>query len=129
MPSLGEVDLGRTEHREWDALTSGPAATVMVPRRTGRGPGPSWPHTTGWRAYVYHLAVAPQFRRGGIGSDLFAAALRYLSDHQARRAYAMVGDQKTPGLALTAKAGFEPDGDIVFARVPQPRRSHALCRG
>ncbi|WP_214111310.1 GNAT family N-acetyltransferase [Acrocarpospora catenulata] len=44
----------------------------------------------GWRAHLYRLAVAPEFRRRGVGSALIAAAEKRFENFGAFRADAMV---------------------------------------
>jgi ribosomal protein S18 acetylase RimI-like enzyme len=118
-----EAGFGRTEDREWASLIAAPTAAVILAEEDGRLVGAAVASYDGWRAYVYHVAVAPEFRRRGIGRALMAEAQRYLGDHQARRAYLIVNEGNAAGLALAAVAGFEPEGDIVFARefaIPLP---------
>lgn len=121
--------LGRTEDREWAALVSAPSAAVIVAEADGGElAGAAVSSYDGWRAYIYHVAVAPEFRHRGIGRALMEEAQRYLSDHQARRAFVMVNESNTAGLALAAMAGFAPDGDIVLAKefaIPMPPRSNS----
>ena len=128
-----ETGLGRTEDREWAALVAAPSATVFVAEEEGRLVGAAVASYDGWRAYIYHVAVAPEFRRQGLGRDLMQAAQRYLSDRQARRAFVMVNEANAAGLALASLAGFEPERDIVFAKelaIPMPAAgTGAACSG
>jgi ribosomal protein S18 acetylase RimI-like enzyme len=70
----------------------------------------------GWRAYIYHIAVAPFARGPGLGRALLAEAEADLRTQGARRAYVEMSDANTAGLALCASSGFEPEGDIALVK-------------
>lgn len=114
---------GRTDDHEWSALVSAPSATILLAEEDGELAGATIASYDGWRAYVYHAAVAPTFQRLGVGLALIQEAERYLSNRHARRAFVMVNAQNEPGLALSAAAGFAPAGDLVLTKelaIPMP---------
>jgi ribosomal protein S18 acetylase RimI-like enzyme len=118
-----ETGLGRTEDREWKALVTAPSAAVLLAEEEGELAGAAVASYDGWRAYIYHVAVASAFRRRGVGRELMREAERYLAEHHARRAFVMVNEANTAGLALAAVVGFAPDGDMVLAKefaIPMP---------
>jgi ribosomal protein S18 acetylase RimI-like enzyme len=61
----------------------------------------------GWRCHLYRLAVAPGYRRRGIGQALLDAAHRRGSAHGASRIDAMVLDSNGPAKRLWASAGYD----------------------
>ena len=70
----------------------------------------------GWRAFVYHVAVAPTHRHQGVGTALIKAAEREVRRRGARRIFALVNETMTDGLALCAGNGYEPEGDLVLVK-------------
>ena len=70
----------------------------------------------GWRAYIYHVAVAGDVRRQGLAHDLMAEAERYLLSAGARHVFVTVHEDNTEGLALVGATGYLPEGEIVLAK-------------
>jgi ribosomal protein S18 acetylase RimI-like enzyme len=60
----------------------------------------------GWRANFYRLAVDPELRRAGVARQLVAAAERWLNARGARRASALVEDDRPDAKAFWSAAGF-----------------------
>lgn len=110
------VDLGWIAQDEWDALMSHQTAVVLIAEDAGRVVGSVIAAFDGWRAYVYHLAVAEGERHHGIGQALFEEAERYLEGAGARHVYVMVAAENTDGLALAGENGFFPEGDVVLGK-------------
>jgi ribosomal protein S18 acetylase RimI-like enzyme len=65
----------------------------------------------GWRGSLYRLAVAPAFRRRGIGRRLLGAAEERLAALGAERFHAMVLNENEQGHSLWQAAGYEPQQD------------------
>ncbi len=110
-----EVGLGRTTEEEWDALVSGPSSIVLLAESGGLA-GTAVAAFDGWRAYVYHVAVAPECRGMGLARELMDEAERHLTVAGAQRIYLMVKETNTAGLALAAFAGYLPEGDITMVK-------------
>ncbi len=72
----------------------------------------------GWRAYLYHVAVVPEHRGEGLAKLLMDEAVTGLRAAGARRAFALVNEKNTAGLALCATMGFEPEGDVAWVKGP-----------
>lgn len=108
--------LSEANDEEWYALTAGPSTMLLVADDDGRIAGTAVASFDGWRAFIYHVAVTPEMRGKGVARALMAEAEAQLRRQGARRAYALVNETKTAGLALCAARGFEPEGDIVFVK-------------
>ncbi|HXH22623.1 MAG TPA: GNAT family N-acetyltransferase [Dehalococcoidia bacterium] len=101
---------------EWAALCGGGSASLLVAEDDGRVVGAAVVAYDGWRAFVSHVAVAPEARRSGIGSRLLAEAERQLKERGAPLVFALVKESMTDGLALLGASGYEPEGDIAFVK-------------
>ena len=51
----------------------------------------------GWRAYIYHVAVAEEHRRSGVGYDLMAQAEQFLTSAGARYVHVVMQQENTEG--------------------------------
>ncbi len=111
-----EAGLGRTAPDEWDALMSGDTAVVLVAVDDQDIVGTAIAAFDGWRAYIYHVAVAGTHRRKGIGHQLMDAAEQYLLSTGARHVFVMVNDENTEALALVGATGYIPEGEIVLTK-------------
>jgi ribosomal protein S18 acetylase RimI-like enzyme len=114
--------LGVTTPEEWEAITAGPGARILVAEKDGVVVGTAVAAFDGWRAYIYHVAVSPVRRGEGLAHELMMHAESVLRRRGATRVYLMVNEANTAGLALSAAMGYEPEGDIAFVRelVPVP---------
>lgn len=65
----------------------------------------------GWRGHVYRLAVAPRYRRRGIGQALLTAAEARLRRLGATRFDAMVLEDNDLGQSLWKAAGYAPQDE------------------
>ena len=108
--------LGRTEEEEWQAITESSTTSLLVAEAEGEIVGTIVAAFDGWRAYIYHVAVAPALRGQGLAKALIAEAEQYLHQHGAKRIYALINGDNTAGLALCASMGYEPEGDIAFVK-------------
>jgi ribosomal protein S18 acetylase RimI-like enzyme len=61
----------------------------------------------GWRGSFYRLAVHPERRREGIGSELVRAGERRLRERQAMRFTAVVADDDPMALRFWSTAGYQ----------------------
>jgi ribosomal protein S18 acetylase RimI-like enzyme len=61
----------------------------------------------GWRANFYRLAVDPELRRAGVGRRLVEAAEEWARAAGAKRASALVEEDRPPALAFWSAAGFQ----------------------
>ncbi|MCC6380932.1 MAG: GNAT family N-acetyltransferase [Dehalococcoidia bacterium] len=108
--------LAKADDDEWQALTHGAAARLLLSHEGGELAGSIVLSFDGWRAYIYHLAVAPQARGRGLGTALMDEAEAYLRTQGARRIYVEVGGENTAGLALCAACGYLPEGDVTLVK-------------
>lgn len=108
--------LGACNDDEWRALTAGPVPALLLAEEQGSALGTAVASFDGWRAFIYHVAVAPDSRGRGIAKALMAEAEARLRRRGARRAYALVNEANTAGLALCVARGFEPEGDVAFVK-------------
>jgi ribosomal protein S18 acetylase RimI-like enzyme len=111
-----EAALGDTAPGQWEALLAGEISCVLVGEIDKRIAGTAIASFDGWRAYVYHVAVAPEQRRQGIGHALMEHAEQYLHDAGARFVYVMVDEANTEGLALVGATGYLPEGELVLVK-------------
>jgi ribosomal protein S18 acetylase RimI-like enzyme len=115
--SLWEDDgLGRTTENEWQAIVGGACASLFVAEEDGVILGAGVTAFDGWRAYIYHVAVARSHRRRGVARSLMSEGEAKLRKLGARLVFALVNDRMTDGLALCAAAGYELEGDVAFVK-------------
>lgn len=108
--------MGRTAADEWQAITSGPCATLLVAEEGAALLGAAVASFDGWRAYISHVAIAPAQRRRGLAKAVMAEGEQHLRRRGARRVYALVNQDNTAGLALCAASGYEPLGDVGLVK-------------
>ena len=101
---------------EWQALTHGAAAKLLVSFEGERLAGTAVVAYDGWRAYIYHVTVAPFTRGRGLGRALLAEAEADLASQGARRVYVEVSEANTAGIALCTTSGYEPEGEIALVK-------------
>lgn len=101
---------------EWQALTHGAATKLLVSHFGDELIGTVVVAFDGWRAYIYHLAVAESQRGKGIGLALMEEAEADLASQGARRIYIEVGEDNAAGLALCLARGFLREGDISLVK-------------
>lgn len=99
-------------------LIAHPATAVLVAEDGGAVVGAAVASFDGWRAYIYHVAVAGAARHGGVARTLMDEAADHLFGAGASAIYVMVHEENTGGLALAAAAGYIPEGEIVLVRQP-----------
>jgi transitional endoplasmic reticulum ATPase len=112
-----ESGLGSTRVAEWSTITAGSCARLLVAELDGTVRGAGVASYDGWRAFIYHLAVAKEYRRHGIATAILAEAEADLKRRGAEQIFALVNQSNTDGLALAAANGYEPEGDIAFIKL------------
>jgi len=71
----------------------------------------------GWRGSIYRLAVAPAYRRGGLGSRLLREAEHRLAGLGVRRMHAIVVGEDSRAVAFWESTDWELQrGQLRFAR-------------
>ncbi|MEX0784568.1 MAG: GNAT family N-acetyltransferase [Dehalococcoidia bacterium] len=101
---------------EWEALVAGPTTAVLLATDRDELLGSAIASSDGWRAYIYHVAVAPAHRGDGLGHRLMDQAEQYLLSAGARYVYVTVQQDNTEGLALAASQGYLPEGELVLVK-------------
>jgi ribosomal protein S18 acetylase RimI-like enzyme len=122
-----EAGLGVMSDSEWEAISAGPCAKVIVAEQDGVVGGAAVTAFDGWRAYLYHVAVSREHRGEGLAHKLMADGEAILRARGAARIYLMVSEFNIGGLALSATMGYEPESDIVFVKefAPAPALARA----
>jgi ribosomal protein S18 acetylase RimI-like enzyme len=110
------ADLGQPTDDEWRAITIGRVARLLVAEEDGVVAGASVVSFDGWRGYIYHIAVSPEYQHRGIAKALMADAERRVRREGGTRIFAIVNGENTAGLALAAAAGYVSDGDVGFVK-------------
>jgi ribosomal protein S18 acetylase RimI-like enzyme len=111
-----DVGLGTTTIGEWATLVAGPTATVLVAEEEGELIGAGVGSFDGWRAYIYHVAVAEKHRHSGAGRALIHELERGLAKAGAQRVFVTVAEENTAGMALAASSGYQPIGEVAFVK-------------
>lgn len=68
----------------------------------------------GRRGYIYHLAVATEFRGSGLGRQLVRRVLESLRERGIRRCHAMVYAENESGRRFWARVGWRHRVDLVI---------------
>jgi ribosomal protein S18 acetylase RimI-like enzyme len=68
----------------------------------------------GRRGYLYHVAVAPQHRRQGVGRALVQSCLRALAREGIDKSHIMVKADNAEGLVFWTHSGWSPRTDLVL---------------
>lgn len=108
--------LGHAAPDEWKALVEGDTSVVLLAEDAGAIAGTAIASFDGWRAYIYHVAVAPRWRRQGLSRALLEEAEHYLLSAGARHVFVSVHEENTEGLSLVGTEGYVPSGEIVFSK-------------
>ena len=111
-----DAGLGTVREAEWQAITSGGPTRLLVADDEGAVYGAVIAAYDGWRAFLYHAAVASEHRGSGTAAALLTAAENDLKHRGAERVFALVHQSQTDGLALCAAHGYEIEGDLAFVK-------------
>lgn len=88
--------------------------TCLVAEENGRIVGAIMVGYDGRRAYIYHTAVDPSFRKRGVGSALVDSALRRLKELGATKAALVVFSRNEAGNAFWERLGFHERQDLAY---------------
>jgi ribosomal protein S18 acetylase RimI-like enzyme len=124
-----EAGMAIASDAEWRALTDAGCASMIVAEDAGTVLGVIVIAYDGWRAFMYHLAVSRDARRGGVGRALMAEGESRLAEKGARLIFALTKESMTDGIALLGSSGYEPEGDIAFVKVLDQRRIPRMVAG
>jgi ribosomal protein S18 acetylase RimI-like enzyme len=102
--------------QEWEVLLRDAAGPTLLVADDGAVLGVAVITYDGWRAFISHVAVAPEARRKGVARTLMYEAERELQARGARLVFALVKESMTDGLALLGSSGYEPEGDVAFVK-------------
>lgn len=112
-----EGDMLVASDDQWRAITSGGCARLLVAQEdNGDIVGAAIAAYDGWRAFVYHVAVAPQHRRHGVARALLSEVEDDVRRRGAERIFTLVHESRTEGLALSTACGYEMEGDRAFVK-------------
>lgn len=68
----------------------------------------------GRRAYIYHTAVDPEYRRQGVGRQLVDHALKALDEQGIKKVALVVFEKNLSGNDFWMKCGFTAREDLVY---------------
>jgi ribosomal protein S18 acetylase RimI-like enzyme len=109
-------DMAIPSDAQWRAITSDGCARLLVAEDDGVMVGAAIAAYDGWRAFIYHVAVASEHRRHGVASALLAEVEQDVRRRGAERIFTLVHESRTEALALTAASGYEMEGDRAFVK-------------
>src|SRR5437879_4968832 len=89
--------LGQPTDDEWRAITMGHCARLLVAEEESQVLGAAVVGFDGWRAYVYHVTVAPAERSRGIARTLMSAAEQHVRREGGARIFAFVHEANEAG--------------------------------
>lgn len=69
----------------------------------------------GWRAWIYRIAVSPEFQRKGVASKLLAEITKRLSEKGGRKLRALIVSNNDKSKALFKNMGFSIYDNIMMA--------------
>jgi ribosomal protein S18 acetylase RimI-like enzyme len=81
--------------------------------------------TDGRRGYLQHLAVAPEYRRRGIGRALVAACLEALAGRGIEKSHLMVLPTNATALAFWGRIGWAERRDVLVMSYTSSNHSDA----
>lgn len=111
-----DAGLSPANDREWGSIIEGRGTTLLVAEEDGKLVGSAVAAFDGWRAYIYHVAVAPSQQGKGLAKLLMGRSEGHLKALGAPRAYVLVAESNTAGIALSEAMGFEPEGDVALVK-------------
>ncbi len=111
-----DAAMGTMTEEEWKSVIASPTSILPVADDAGQVVGTGIAAYDGWRAYIYHVAVAPASRGQGLAKALMGEAEAQLAQAGAHRVFAMVHEDNPSGLALATVMGYELEGDIVAVK-------------
>ena len=101
---------------EYEALVSHPSTTVLLAEDDGVPTGAAIAARDGWRAQIYHVAVAEPLRQRGLAKELMGAAEAELRASGARTIRVTVAHDNPGGLALSYAMRYAPQDEAVLKK-------------
>src|SRR5262245_39313640 len=83
------AELGQPTDDEWRAITIGRSAHLLVAEDEGAVAGAAVVSFDGWRGYIYHIAVSPDYQKRGVAKALMAEAERRVRHDGGARIFAI----------------------------------------
>lgn len=106
--------------RDWESPQT--LSTMLV-----RNPGGGWVIESGdqligtilaghdgWRGYIYHAAIDPDWRRSGLGSTLAHQALTYFASQHIHRIHMLVDADNQAGKSFWRAMGAKVRADVTL---------------
>lgn len=88
--------------------------TCFVAEENGEITGVIIAGNDGRRGYIYHTAVAPDYRKKGVGTALVKKAMNALKELGINKTALVVFSKNTGGNAFWEKQGFTVRDDLVY---------------
>jgi GNAT superfamily N-acetyltransferase len=111
----GDVD------RRWLATQTGTTDRCFVAEVDGALAGVAWASLVNGEGRLHSLAVLPQYRRLGLGTELLRARLLWLRAASARHAISEIAERNAPSRRVAEREGMEPC-DEIFRHDKRPSR-------
>jgi ribosomal protein S18 acetylase RimI-like enzyme len=89
---------------------------ILVVEREGGMVGSVMVGHDGHRGWIYYLAVAPLYQRGGLGGRLMRAAEAWLRERGIRKVELMIRNTNTAVTAFYARLGYSEEPVAVMSR-------------
>ena len=106
------------QHTGWGQMFPGSVHEVILV--DGDAAGRVWTHHSGGECLIVDLALLPEYRRRGIGTQVVHELLAD-ADREGFSARAHVERTNTPSLAFWTRLGFrEIGGDALFVEIGRP---------
>jgi ribosomal protein S18 acetylase RimI-like enzyme len=108
------VGVGQSDQKEAILifLERNPGLSFVAVTETGQIVGTALSGHDGRRGYLYHLAVNPAYRRGGIGRRLVDAVTQALAAAGISKVHLFVYDENELGKAFWRSQGWEQRDDL-----------------
>jgi ribosomal protein S18 acetylase RimI-like enzyme len=112
--SIARSRRARTPERREDVsrLVEGGPAALLLAEAQGDVVGAVIAGWDGWRGNIYRLAIHPDHRRRGIGSQLTEAAESYFRERGVTRVTALVAFDDGDAGAFWDSVGYPPDEEM-----------------
>ncbi len=111
-----DAGLESMSEEEYEALVSHPSTIVLLAEDDGAVTGAAIASFDGWRAQIYHVAVAEPLRQRGLAKELMGAAEAELRASGARTIRVTVAHDNPGGLALSYAMRYAPQDEAVLKK-------------
>jgi ribosomal protein S18 acetylase RimI-like enzyme len=105
---------GRDRKEKIAAEMKGPQACFLVAEDRGTLIGSILATHDGRKGWINRLAVAPRYRRKGVGERLIKEAEKYFDGEGIEIVACLIEEENEPSLSLFRKAGFHLHRDIFY---------------